>query len=305
MTSANRSEGSSLSIQELFTETQLQEKEQHPDSSNSNEEPSATESTPSKEQSAVTSSSSVQDTPTLTTIAAELRLEILKYLFTTPGPYLLRRRDNIDDENVIKKLAHTFDCSILFTCRKLYQESLAVFYASQTFHCSPTTEGHFSKHRNLMVNLSMDLAVVKQNENTEAFIEGTATEHPQMTLKLVVKDPHTMLSNLITEFAHHCPKLRTLTIHLLINRHGKHLHQDFAADLSADNATGSALRQLWPRLDSLSILTLGPRLHETLPNLRLSIAEDKHWSGKCWGNDGWFDQPKSGFDPTYDFLKLE
>ncbi|CAF9937372.1 hypothetical protein IMSHALPRED_011112 [Imshaugia aleurites] len=151
----------------------------------------------------------------------------------------------------------------------------------------------------------MDLAVVKQNENAEAFIKGTATEHPQMTLELVVKDPHTMLSNLITEFAHHCPKLRTLTIHLLINRHGKHFHQDFAADLSADNATGSALRQLWPRLDSLSILTLGPSLHETLPNLRLSIAEDKHWSGKCWANDGWFDQPESGFDPTYDFLKLE
>lgn len=294
MASISQSEGSSQPTEELCAGRLFQVKEQTHDSSNSNQEQPVTNSTPIQEQF-IASSSPGKDLftrtsllkpqgSTFTTIAPELRLIVYKHLFQTPATYLLRRRAGIDDDEVIKRLTHTFDSSILFTCRAVYQEALPIFYASQTFHCSSTTGGlskikisnpefpadsdtpvrdgampPFSDNLHLMVNLSMDLEVVSSG-NTDA-----------------------VLSKQITAFARHCPRLRTLIIHLLT---GNGRIQDFPAD----SATASVLRQLRPRLDNLSILVLASRPHEDLPNLRLSIADNKYWSGKCWSGRCWSDQ---------------
>ena len=75
------------------------------------------------------------------TIATELRLKIYEHLFQSSATHLLRRRDGIDDENVIKNLTNTYDCNILFTCRRVYDEAHPVFYATHTFHYSFTTGG--------------------------------------------------------------------------------------------------------------------------------------------------------------------
>lgn len=294
MTSINQSEGSSQPIEKQVEKAPFQLKAQSRDSSNAKQEKPVTALTPVGNQPVA--SSSPDNYPsnnnsllkpqksTLMTIATELRLKIYLCLFQAPNTHLLRRRTAIDDEKVIEKLAHTFNNSILFTCRKLYQEVLPIFYASQTFHHSSTTGGlsrigirnpekpwandervrqgatpFFSKNLHLMVHLSMDLEVI-DSKNTDAG-----------------------LSNQITEFAQHCPQLRTLTIHLLRD---KWRVQDFPVN----SATGSALRQLRPRLDNLSIIVLGSRPHKVLPKLRLSIADKKDWSGECWTGTMWSEQ---------------
>ena len=293
--------------------------EQLRDSLNSNQEQFVTTLTPIEEQSLAsffpgkdqatpTSLPTYQPTAlakpqecTLMAIATELRLEIYEYLFQSQATHLLRRRDSIDDEKVIEKLTHTFDNSILFTCRKVYQEALPVFYASQTFHYSLTTgplslialddesrgltrEGPmplFGDKMHLMQNLSMDLEVH----------ESTLTD--------------SLLSQNITTFAWQCPQLRNLTIHLLIYWWGDE-------DLPADSATGSVLHQLRSRLDSLRIIVFGGRPPEVLPKLRLSIADNecwsaKYWTGECWCDRCWSDLDCSGLHestPEWPYLTL-
>lgn len=274
MTSRRQSEGSSQPIEEHFATTLSQIQQQSQDSSHSNQEQPETTFTPIEEHSLTPSTAGKYPSTgtshlepqgsTLTTIATELRLKIYKHLFQTSATHLLRRRDGISDENVLKKLAHTFDCNILFTCRKLYEEAHPVFYGTQTIHHSFTTGGlsrferldleryvpegampYFSDKLHLMVKLSMGLMLVNP-EKTDA-----------------------VLSKQIAKFAQHCPQLRVLTIHFL------------SGDLLADSATGNVLRQLHPRLDSLNIVALGRSPHEVIPRLRLSIADDKYWSNVC------------------------
>lgn len=245
--------------------------------------------TPMEEQSAASSSQGkdiVNHTSllgpqgsTLTTIATELRLKIFGYLSRTEAKYLLCRRAGIDDDYMIKNLTHAFDYSILFTCRKLYQEALPIFYASQTFHHSSTTGGlprisndwrvrkgpmpYFSDKMYLMVNLSMDLDV-----NDSGIVDA-------------------VLSKQIMEFAQQCPQLRTLTIYLW---------NGCFPDMSAESATGSVLRQLRPCFDSFSILAIGHISHKALPTLRLSIAPEKYWTGQIWSDQGWSLQRPSNFN---------
>ena len=188
---------------------------------------------------------------TLTTIATELRIKIYKYLFQTLATYLLRRRAGIEDQKVVEKLTNTFDCNILFTCRKLYEEALPICYASQTFHYSSNIGAYLSCNPHLMVNLSIDLK---------------CTYYEDLDAKL---------SNIVAVYAQHCPKLRTLTIHLLLIEFYQSLaYRDFPA-------TGNVLQNLYPRLDSLSIIALGSGPQEIVPRLRLSIADNKYWSDRC------------------------
>ena len=186
--------------------------------------------------------------PTLTTIATELRLNIYDYLSQTPAEHLLRRRAGIDDKMLFEKLAHTFDCSILFTCRKIYDEALPVFYASQTFHHSFSSGGFFSNNPHLIVNLSIDLVGNAWNADSA-------------------------LSNIVTEISQQCPQLLTLTIHMLAAS-----SMACFKDFPADSAAGSVLRNLQPRLDSLSFIALGFRSDDAIPRLLRSIAEDRYWS---------------------------
>lgn len=217
------------------------------------------------------------------TIAAELRLKIYENYFQDSAKHFLRRRDGIDDEKVIEKLAHTFDCSILLTCRKVCREAHPVFYATQTFHHPFTTGGlsridmhsslypwdpemhirqgampYFSKNLRLMVNLSLGLEIISP------------------------ADTDAVLSEQIAHFAQHCPRLRTLTIHLLLN-----------GFFSADSATGRPLRQLHPRLDKLSFVVFGygGEPHDVISELRLSIAGDRYWSNVCVSHRGWPGRP--------------
>ena len=293
MTFIYQSEGSSQPIEQQVEGTPFQF-EKHRDSFNAKQEKPVIAFTPEENQSVASSSPDYYPSnhtsllkpqgPTLITIPTELRLKIYLCLFQASNTHLLRRRTGIDDDKVIEKLAHTFNNSILFTCRKLYQEALPVFYANMTFHHSSTTGGLsriairipekpwandervrqgcmplFSDKLHLIVHLSLDLEVI-DSRNTDA-----------------------VLSNQITEFAQHCPQLRTLTIHLLRD---KWRVQDFPVS----SATGNALRQLRPRLDSLSIIVLGSRPHKVLPKLRLSIADKKDWAGECWTGTTWSDQ---------------
>ncbi|CAF9913166.1 MAG: hypothetical protein ALECFALPRED_008655 [Alectoria fallacina] len=123
----------------------------------------------------------------------------------------------------------------------------------------------FSDKLHLMANLSMDFEVIDSG----------------ITDAVLSKRP--------TEYALHCPQLRTLTIQLLI---GRWLIQDFPAD----SATARVLRQLRPRLDNLSVLVLHSRPHEVLPELRLSNADHKYWSGTSWSDQCWSGQCQSGFN---------
>lgn len=255
MTSSRQPEGSSQPTEEHFAATLSQVELQSKDSS-------LTPSAAGKDPPTWTSHLEPQGS-TLTTIAVELRLKIYDHLFHSSATYLLRRRDGIDDETVNKKLIHTSDCNILFTCRKVYNEALLVFYATQTFHCSFTTGGlsivrvaddilharqgampHFSNNLHLMENLSLCLQV-----------------H-------YCEDIDAALSRQIVEFTQRCPQLRVLTVHIV------------GGDL-ADNATGILLRRLLPHLDNFSIIGMGHGPHDVTPGLRLSIAADRYWSVVC------------------------
>ena len=277
------SEDSSLPSEEHAVTTLLQDKEQSQRSCNSTLKHQTAMSTSVETQpTALSSRGEVTSTsllkphgPTLTTIVPEIRPHIYECLFHTTAKHLLRRRIGIEDDEVITKLAHTFDCSVLLTCRKLYDEALPVFYASQTFHYSLTTGGlsstfvlspddfvfvfvpirqgampPFSDNLHLMVHLSMDLEMI----------------HPELA-------DH-VLSKQIRVFSQQCPRLRTLTIHLI----GEGVTQDFPAD----SATGSVLCQLRPRLNRLSILVLATPWKDFLRTLRLSIAGGEEWPSRCW-----------------------
>ena len=284
MTATRQPEGSSRTTEEHFTATLFQVEQQSQDSSNSSQEhPETTPLTPSaagKDSSAWTFHLKPQGS-TLTTIAVELRFKIYEHLFQSSARYLLRRRDGIDDENVIKRLAHTFNCSILFTCRKLYEEAHPFFYATQTFHHSFNTGGlsvirvagndlderqgampHFSNNLHLMKNLSL-CPEFHYRENIDA-----------------------ALSRQIAEFTQHCPQLRVLTIHLV------------GGDL-ADSAPGNQLRRLLPRLDNLNIIGLGYGPQDVTPGLRLSIAADRYWSVVCMS-----DRPDRYKESQWPYLTL-
>ena len=266
MTSISQSEcASSLNAEQLATKlSQLAEPSLH-ERSISNREQSVPPNTPNDHQSVSLTAAGQKMRPcsshlgppssSLTTVATEVRLKIYDYLFYSSAQFLLRRRAGVADESVIQKLANSFDCSVLFTCRKLYNEALPIFYASQTFHYPPRSGAHFTNSWHLMVNLSMHLKVV-YDEDTDA-----------------------VLSRSIINLTQRCPKLRTLTIHLHLLP-GDHCFQD----LPADSATGRVLRQLQPSLDSLSIIALGESPVLTTQKLRRSITEDKYWSNTCISN---------------------
>ena len=94
-----------------------------------------------------------------------------------------------------------------------------------------------------------------------------------LSLALEVINPaetDAVLSKQIADIAQQCPRLRILTIHLLI-----------AGFFLAGSATGSLLQQLLSRLDSLSIVAISSGPHDVVLRLRLSIADDKCWSNVC------------------------
>ncbi|CAF9923766.1 hypothetical protein IMSHALPRED_006012 [Imshaugia aleurites] len=296
MDATSQSNGSSQPTAEQVAGKGSSGEEQSRDSFNSNQERFVTTLAPIEEQSLAsffpgkdqvthTSLPTYQPTAlakpqerTLMTIATELRLEIYEYLFQSQATHLLRRRDGIDDEKVIEKLTHTFDNSILFTCRKVYQEALPVFYASQTFHYSSTTG-------ELSLITSNDESIGQRREGIPPLFSDKLHLMMNVSIDMVFHNPGSrdvMLSEHITAFAWQCPQLRNLTIHLF------KYWRDYE-DFSADSATGSVLRQLRPRLDSLRIIVLHSRPSKVLPNLRLSIADNECWSSKYWTGKVWYD----------------
>lgn len=143
MTSISQSEGGCQPTEKQVTKTLFQVKEHSRDSSNANQEEPVTTFTPIEDQPVTLSSHLPFQTTKLHphshrngALSQHLSLYFLNSNYTPSAS-----RTGIDDDEVIKKLAHNFNNSILFTCRRLYHEALPVFYASQTFHYSSTTGG--------------------------------------------------------------------------------------------------------------------------------------------------------------------
>ncbi|MCJ1451070.1 hypothetical protein MMC28_001404 [Mycoblastus sanguinarius] len=189
--------------------------------------------------------------PSLITVPIEVRLEIYHKFFEQSTLYVLRRRQDSNDEEVLEHLNHLFDISLLTTCRQIYEEALPIFYRSQTFHRSSNKvyapQQLFSVELPLIAHLSLDVEICHKDR------------------------ANGLISRRIELFAKHCPKLCTFTIYILRGN----LNRRLTSKLTSTSATGRILRHLRSRLDRLSIVFLG--CENTLFDLRSGVADESEW----------------------------
>lgn len=162
-------------------------------------------------------------------VPVEIRLNIYKHIFVRTTDQPLRRLNDIQDYH------EPFDTAILRTSPTVYNEAIPEFYASHVFHYTvrpygpPSQGGIKQSHLSLLQHISMDTTSYS-NEHNDVVLANA--------LQLVLEN---------------CGALKTLTLHLLVSP--SNLPYQISPPWAS--LTAPLLRTLQPRLDRLSVVTLG------------------------------------------------
>lgn len=180
---------------------------------------------------------------TLTTLPAEVRLEIYSYILC-PIKHTLRRQEDCNLRTGTKLL----DTSLLAVSKQINTETIPFLYANHTFHFG-------------VIRL---LAITSHNFEwlKHASIELT-TQGGQSV--------GTLLAIPIQELDKCCPALRTLTLHMTEVEFDDSCLA-VVRQLSPNSLMAKALRALHRRLDRLSIVTYG--VWTSLVAFRQSVTTD-------------------------------
>lgn len=207
----------------------------------------------------------------LFTLPIEIRLAIYRFSFSSNNKCTLRRVEELTSQRhkTAPRNVKIFSNSILTTCNTIYAEALPLFYASQTFHYAAELDCVFhqptikQEYLQWVKHISIDATLTLQSFDK---LEPLVTTHI-----------HSILT--------HCTKLTSFTLHVIP-----------AAETSTDpffslemipktlgnHAAAKALRKLRPRLDTLSIVTLGN--WHSLHHFHEAVASDEQWveGEKCY-----------------------
>lgn len=216
------------------------------------------------------------------TIPAEIRLDIYRHTFVNPTETTLRRREEIDDEELLERLSTSSIPSLLATCRQIHREALPIFYGSQNFYIG--------------VPISMN---PRRESPKDPSIYGSSLFHVRNHLELITRlslgwDSKDLLSTGqghvdqtlaagIDFFAEKCLKLRAVTLNFFPNSYSPLL---LSCRLRSGSATATALHTLHKRLDELKIVLLAS--HVTLRDLRHEVEVDEIvWERSKFKNGSW------------------
>lgn len=184
-----------------------------------------------------------KEAPTLTSIPVELRLQIYGHVLG-PFKHTLRRQEVCG----LRTETKLFDTSLLAVNKQTNAETVPIPYAIHTFHYGVSRRSSIPSH-----NLEW-------------------LKHASISVTTRTRGPvDIMLATQVQKLDSCCPVLRTLTLHIMQINFDE-CYGSVVEQLSPDGLTAKALRTLRPRLDRLSMVTLGD--WACLEILRESVTTD-------------------------------